>query len=226
MLTLWNQNQTPPCRYRETKPHLPFVGQVKVQLPTSEKLNLYPISDHATREEVIPWSHSADKIKLHLPTRGQANFYSQSMATDGSTNETTFYQTSSDQPNPQQSSLLQTMKAAKISTTFGRIGSGQCVGCKSPECGSCRFCADEKKWRQKEIKTMLHYHWKVLWIELESDRTEDSLSTNDHYVEEQFTNPVWCYTEDITSDTDNGPKTDDVEQYLAWRVLVRVVKCV
>ena len=34
----------------------------------------------------------------------------------------------------------------------------------------------------------------MICIELESERTEDSLSTNDHYVEEQFTDPVWCCT--------------------------------
>ena len=50
----------------------------------------------------------------------------------------------------------------------------------------------------------------MLWIELESDRT-DSLTTVDHFVEEQFTDPVWCYRDDITTDTENGPETEDGE---------------
>ena len=49
-----------------------------------------------------------------------------------------------------------------------------------------------------------------------SDRTEDSLSTDDRYVEKQFTDPVWCYSDDTTTDTENGPKTYDGDQYLAW----------
>ena len=51
----------------------------------------------------------------------------------------------------------------------------------------------------------------MLWIELESDGT-DSLTTVDHFVEEQFTDPVWCYRDSITTDTENGPETEDGDQ--------------
>ena len=54
----------------------------------------------------------------------------------------------------------------------------------------------------------------MLWIELESDRTKDSLNTDGHYAEGQLTDPVWCYTEDVTTDTENGPETDDGESIL------------
>ena len=46
----------------------------------------------------------------------------------------------------------------------------------------------------------------MLWIELESDRTE--------HVEEQLTDPIWCYMEDITTDTENGPETNDGENVI------------
>ena len=42
----------------------------------------------------------------------------------------------------------------------------------------------------------------MLQIEVESDKTEDSLTTDENYVEEQLTHPVWHYTEDITTDTE------------------------
>ena len=35
-------------------------------------------------------------------------------------------------------------------------------------------------------------------------------------MKEQFTDPIWCYTDNITTDNENGPDTDDGEQYLAW----------
>ena len=56
----------------------------------------------------------------------------------------------------------------------------------------------------------------MLWIELESDRTKDSLNTDVHYAEGQLTDPVCCYlyTEHVTTDTDNGPETDDGENIL------------
>ena len=50
----------------------------------------------------------------------------------------------------------------------------------------------------------------MLQIELETDET-DSLTTVDHFVEEQFTDSVWHYRDDITSDTENGPETEDGE---------------
>ena len=49
----------------------------------------------------------------------------------------------------------------------------------------------------------------MLWLEIESDETEDSLNNSDQYVKEQLADP-FC-TEDITTDTDNGPKTNDGE---------------
>ena len=54
----------------------------------------------------------------------------------------------------------------------------------------------------------------MLWIELESDRTNDSLTTDDHFMEEQLTDPVWCYTEDITTDTENSPEANDGENII------------
>ena len=60
----------------------------------------------------------------------------------------------------------------------------------------------------------------MLQIQLESERIEDFLSTDDHYMEENFTDPVWCYTDDMTTDTENVPETDDGEQYFSWQVLV------
>ena len=44
---------------------------------------------------------------------------------------------------------------------------------------------------------------------MESDKTEDSLTTNDQYVKEQLADPF--FTKDIPADTDNGPKTNDGE---------------
>ena len=32
--------------------------------------------------------------------------------------------------------------------------------------------------------------------------TENFISTDDHYVKEQFTDPVWCYSDDITRDNE------------------------
>ena len=54
----------------------------------------------------------------------------------------------------------------------------------------------------------------MVWIELESDRTNDSLATDDHYMEEQLTDPVWCDTEDITTDTENSPETNNGENII------------
>ena len=44
---------------------------------------------------------------------------------------------------------------------------------------------------------------------IESDETEDSSTTNDQYVKEQLADP-FC-TEEITTDIDNSPKTNDGE---------------
>ena len=42
----------------------------------------------------------------------------------------------------------------------------------------------------------------------------DSLTTDDHYAEEQLTNPALCYIDDITTNPENGHETEGGENMI------------
>ena len=41
----------------------------------------------------------------------------------------------------------------------------------------------------------------------------------DHHVEEQFTNPIWCYTDNITKDNEICWSRRQYKNYIVWQMM-------